>query len=1831
MRNHFSGKFPGSDQPLGSMRASGRNRLPGPLCSATMADAANRAQIRADTNALAHSLLRISASGGVHELEGRLDQLLGPNSFAAATLAGFGGKHGSIRPYDMAQIITLLVLAEVHENRHVPAFWQRLARSRVAKRGNPMSLPADVARDAQIAFDERKTLVGLVDAALGSGSPVLAAIDQEVRRQYQKLSQYFQTDAHGAAVADKHELGLCFGQLLMALLTGKDGAALIGSIAPRVPGLQPLLLRLHKKIPPAKLAGGAAAGGGPAAGKKAPTGAASSGGAAGAAGDAADAAGSDDGAPPVGKATKENCEACAKAMSGYPVDSINGCKVLLGSNELDFNLPAPLPFPWQRSYSSDNPTVGWLGQGWSLPISLALKLTRRATTLLDAQHRGITFPPLGTGEFFFSRHEQLTLKRVDLFNFQLIDRDRRHFWFCLPDPSSSQARLTRQQDANGNGIAIDYDEQNLPVRIVDACGRHFSLEFNEQKRLIRIGEVQDATAPPIALMHYDYDDAGDLVRVRNGANLVTREFAYKNHILVKHAVPDGLVSEYEYNEYFPAGRVLRNRTNTGVALQFAYAKNRTLITDALGRRTYHHFDEDRRYTGTVDALGNKQTLVRDSFGNVLAFTDQNGQTARYQFDSRSRVIKIEAVDGGVTHLGYDDGCDKPAKVIDPLGGITQYQYDKAGNLLKKTDALGRTTSYSYNPQGLLVRIIDARGGSNQFEYNESGQLIASTDCSGRTTRREYTADGDLQCLIDPLGKRIKYAHDQHGRRIATWNPDDSRERFERDDQGRVIRRTNGNGETIHFAFDAEGRVQTRTDALGGRLEYRYDAGQRLTQLVNENGAVHSFEYDLADRLVQESGFDQRITRYRYDAVGKLIAKVEIGANGTEEDMIDTLYQRDKLGRMIGKTVKKAGESTSTRFAYDAMGRMVEAANASAIVRMVYDAVGQLIGEECQLTAADGSAAAISRLRHCHDALGNRIQTILPDGRTINRLYYGSGHLHQINVDGDVVCDMERDAGHREINRTQGALQSEFAYDPMGRLVTQFASRVDAMLPAQADTNQSPPIIARDYAYDAAGNLLAIDDARFGRSRYEYDRAGRIVAATHGETVPAAAATAGAASAAAATAGAASAGAASAAAASAGETFAFDAAHNPVDHGPDQLSGTVLENNRLSRYADKFWAYDGYGNVIGKRVGQQMQMRLHWNGEHQLVRAMVKRQGVAQVTNTEYGYDPFGRRIFKRDAQGETRFVWDGNRLLAEVRNGQSTTWIYEGDSFVPMAQMHAGADTQAGAGAMEVLHIHTDHLGTPRELSDAQGRLRWAARYQAWGALLPDAVENALPEPHQPLRFQGQYFDVETGLHYNRFRYYDPDVGRFVSQDPIGLRGGENLYQYAPNPTGWVDPLGLCKKCGDDGCDCIDDDDMLSAMNQVGLVSVTGDDIVAEEADDEADELPCKRKRKPSGGGKKRSTPPKKKKKKEEEGENCKHTAKIEALNAIIDAANAAIEEAGGAKNTFATDSTFTPMNPAVLLKGMPQAQKMEITKAQARFANFSLLVKTEANSYTKKPVTPEIQTAAVSDGRILVSGNTENSNNKIRPEEDTTVEAFYIDKLRPINVRNREAVIKQVAKGMTKKKADQQALLKIIRKVQADSEKAGKPLAPEDLTKAVARELSAKGLRHPLRVRSTSARGFVKEHGDKILHVPPNKTNIHAEAAIAKALEEQEGVIEAIGGTKVACLACRAYFKHQGLEDLLGKYAGYVWISAASQTQLGEITEVGNLTQLLVEIKNLLSEDIEDLEFYTGKGGEFKPEDMEHESDIEGYDSEDEEAIRNVVGSDEVKALMKKLFSGKK
>jgi RHS repeat-associated protein len=236
--------------------------------------------------------------------------------------------------------------------------------------------------------------------------------------------------------------------------------------------------------------------------------------------------------------------------------------------------------------------------------------------------------------------------------------------------------------------------------------------------------------------------------------------------------------------------------------------------------------------------------------------------------------------------------------------------------------------------------------------------------------------------------------------------------------------------------------------------------------------------------------------------------------------------------------------------------------------------------------------------------------------------------------------------------------------------------------------------------------------------------------------------------------------------------------NYLYYGPGRVHQINLDGEVISDIER-----DALHREVARTQGTCTRIRFDYSLQHQIERAcLIRGAGTQQA---EYGYDALGRRVYK-DAAGTTLFVWEVNRLLGEIRDGR--TWVYvDGhSSFAPLAQIESRH--AAGNRKTVIRYYHTDQIGLPRELTDRDGHVQWRAHYDAWGRMRHESCFDGV---HQPLRFQGQYFDAQTGLHYNQHRYYDPDAGRFVTQDPVGLNGGINLYRYALNPMRWIDPLGL--------------------------------------------------------------------------------------------------------------------------------------------------------------------------------------------------------------------------------------------------------------------------------------------------------------------------------------------------------------------------------------------------------------------------------------------------------
>ncbi len=440
--------------------------------------------------------------------------------------------------------------------------------------------------------------------------------------------------------------------------------------------------------------------------------------------------------------------------------------------------------------------------------------------------------------------------------------------------------------------------------------------------------------------------------------------------------------------------------------------------------------------------------------------------------------------------------------------------------------------------------------------------------------------------------------------------------------------------------------------------------------------------------MRETGFDGKVTEYAYNDGGQLIES----RSGTAR----IEYDRDDLGRLIAKRVCRKDDPVhvlTTQYRYDALGRLQSVTAPHARYRYSYDDVGHLVGEEQRLSIRYGgdrltglgykTVERMFVLKHEVDEFGNRIRTTLPNGRTVDIQRYGSGHWIGTLWNGSPLVDLERDEMHRERVRQLGgkAMTQTRSYDPLSRLTK---------LKLTGSNNEL--LAFRNHTYDTVGNLTKIEDSHRDKISYEYDPLGQLLKAVQPGLV---------------------------------KTFAFDPAGNLTDgspqktvhvnkagkdhdgweHGLDYLSEqphpdsvnrpklAPVTHNLLKHYLGMTFDHDEQDNTIrkivkGKDGEQPYALNLHYDGENRLVKA-VRPQGDTTI-EAEYRYDAFGRRIAKivstmkaakatgtysgsgkMEKVGEevTFFVWDGDTLVQEVQQDNTVTYLYEPDSFVPLAQV----------------------------------------------------------------------------------------------------------------------------------------------------------------------------------------------------------------------------------------------------------------------------------------------------------------------------------------------------------------------------------------------------------------------------------------------------------------------------------------------------------------------------------------------------------------------------------
>ena len=1032
--------------------------------------------------------------------------------------------------------------------------------------------------------------------------------------------------------------------------------------------------------------------------------------------------------------------AAGRMTAGHPVDVATG---ELFTVNRDFFIPGPLPLIWSRFWISSSTINGALGHGWhhSYDMALSGQPQKGSFFVRLSDGRLALFAVPAPGNPAINAMERMLLHTDGDSRFWVTDYDGVSYEFG-PTTAKGECPLIRVFDTYQNEIRLERNADGHLFAIVDSAGRLYSVTNDNAGRILSIDAPNpNRTSQQLCLVTYSYDAAGDLVAFTDarGASL---QYAYDGHLITQERRRGGILFQFVWDDLTlgTKARCVDTWGDNGLfraQLEYDPVQQTTRVTTGRGAVSFYRWSSVGLVVEETNPLGVITRRAYDGAGRLLSILGPDGAIAsRFAYDELGRLVQSTNAAGETTQISYLSSDVRTASVLH--------------NAAEIIDAAGARQRFIYDDRGGLIRHMDPTRVDRRFVRDQRGLLQQISDDEGLARRFQWSAAGDLQWEGLENGAHISYSHDALGRLASTRRGSDDTVRFERDPNGNIVAIYQPDGSTIQLAYDAEDRVVLHRDAVGRETRWRYDGLRFPVERILPDGSRFTYQYDSELNLTGLENPKGEHYQIDYDLAGQMVR--EVGFDGrTLEYRFDpagrlleqldagrsTKFVRDPVGRLLEKELADGVKQT---FAWDKGGRLTLADNPARKVALTYDAAGRLIGE-----TQDGQA-----LSHVYDRRGRRVQTVLPDGRKLQIAYDGNNLYSRIAFDGLLLAELTRDAAGRETQRQAGPVRELRTYDPQGRLTEQRGLR---------GAGVTDLVFARDYRYDPSHALRQISDSRRGLKQYQYDECERLLAVDAANP----------------------------------ESFVFDPAGNILSaqrHGSGQAQG-----DRLLAYDDRRFAYDEHGNRIAEESPRR-KVAYRYGPDNELVEAIEPGQRV-----TRFSYDALGRRVSKEstgdgDFVARTEFLWNGDVLLAESTDKKdplSTVYLYEPATFRPLAQAKRSANR---GGQSVVFHYHLDHLGTPQEMSDARGEVVWAADLKAWGQVRIKFVEKI----QNPLRFQGQYCDEETGLHYNRFRYYSPGEGRFINQDPIGLNGGFNSYQYARNPIAWIDPFGLI------GCDSSEGD-----------------------------------------------------------------------------------------------------------------------------------------------------------------------------------------------------------------------------------------------------------------------------------------------------------------------------------------------------------------------------------------------------------------------------------------
>jgi RHS repeat-associated protein len=786
----------------------------------------------------------------------------------------------------------------------------------------------------------------------------------------------------------------------------------------------------------------------------------------------------------------------------------------------------------------------------------------------------------------------------------------------------------------------------------------------------------------------------------------------------------------------------------------------TQVIDPVGRMLILSYDAADRITSITDPIGRTVTYTYNAQGTMATMTDPEGGVTRYDYDAQNRLVQVTDARGIVeSRLTYGDF----GRVIEEAqadGGRLQFAYTFINPLAPTspvaqnvvTDARGNRTTYRFNTLGFLVDVTDAFGQTRVFEREPGTNLLLAIKGTGSCNvcgtsgagDQSFTYDGNGNVLsrTNALGNVTRFAYEPVFNRVTSLtDPIGNVTQFAYDSRGNLIQITDANDNQTSLAYDSAGLVTAITDPLNNQARLSYDNLGNPVTITDPMGKSIAMIYDGVSRLIEVKDRLGRRSRAVYDNLDRVLSYVDARGQTTS-------FTYDAVSNLLSLTDAR-GKSIS--FSYDSLNRPVTRTTPGGRTdTRRYDLNGNLV----EFTDRRGQTLLFE-----YDALDRLTREMYQDGSSVLRQYDPRGRLLQADDSLGGVFNFAYDLAGRQL-RVAGPFGTVlYTRDARGRVisrqvvgqpaVTHTYDRVGNLLTANS------PQAAMSFTYDARNQLVGAMRSNGVSSSYSYDSLGRLLSIAHSRG----------------------------AAVLNSQTYTYDAVGNRTSYGTNiaqslitqPFTATYDNENRLLTRGSITYAYDENGNRISES-GPGGATTYTWDSRNRL-QSMTLPGGQSATFRYDFAGNMIENQLANAGANSTERFVLDNltNVISMSDTGGQQLSVLTGRSIDSHLAVVRPGGQVDFGLD---------DAINSTVATTNESGAQNSQFFYEPYGETTSSGVSFRF-------QFTGRV-PVQGGLYYYRARFYDPNAGRFLSEDPITYAGGVNQYAYVHgNPTNRRDPFGL--------------------------------------------------------------------------------------------------------------------------------------------------------------------------------------------------------------------------------------------------------------------------------------------------------------------------------------------------------------------------------------------------------------------------------------------------------